>query len=172
MNGHGIDHGLCVALGQIGQTFGLKILNPAIGHGAGIDLFDRLAQLICNCGGIGHDAYLCRKVAANRSGLQLYMDDLGVTVDVIVAVESGVKSDACSQRQNHIRLFHQTRGHDIAARPHLPGIQRVTKRHRIPVAGRSDHRTIKRLGQGHTLIRAACVLDTAARNDNRARGRY
>ena len=48
--------------------------------------------------------------------------DGGIAVDIVIAVKGCVEPDPCAKREDHICLFDQFRGHQIAARPHLASV--------------------------------------------------
>ena len=158
---------ICIALRQKCPALCLKRGCPAVRRLAVLDLGNGLCDLPRCRGCIRPNAQGDRKEPPNRGGFQLYLNDLCIAVDVVIAIKCCVKPQPRPQRQNNIGLFHQTACHHIAARPHLPGVQRMPKWNRIAMPGAGHNWAIQRLCQRHSLLMAARVLDTAPGNNHR-----
>ena len=58
--------------------------------------------------------------APDRRGLDLDLNDLRLRADVVVTVECAVEAEPRAEHNQDVGIEHESGGHRVATRPHLP----------------------------------------------------
>ena len=108
MNQRRIKHRIGVTLGTIGGAVILKLCGPGVDGRTRLLNGNGIGQLQGRRRGICPNPNFNREIATNGSWLQLYLDDFGITIDVVIGIEGGVETKPRSQGQNDIGLADQS----------------------------------------------------------------